>query len=250
MSTCSPFTANGSTGRTLGSKSITFNLVNFKSPFTWKFHIADVTLPILGIDFLSANQLFIDCTRLSLTHRDGLKTQTYITDANHTDHMVPNICNLVSRPRAKHDPYVEVLFNRFPNLLHRSTEPNANSAKYSHAIVTTATCPLRERVRQLSNEKLEYTRVEFKTLETNGVIRRSSSHWASPLHVVPKKDGSFRPCGDYRRLNKITVHDSYPMPLINMSSTIFHMPGSFPRWILLKLITRFQYKNPTSQRLL
>ena len=40
------------------------------------------------------------------------------------------------------------------------------------------------------------------------------SPWASPLHVVPKANGKFRPCGNYRKLNTATEADSYPLPHI------------------------------------
>jgi hypothetical protein len=38
--------------------------------------------------------------------------------------------------------------------------------------------------------------------------------WSLPLHMVRKADGSWRPCGDYRRLNLVTQPDKYPVPNI------------------------------------
>ena len=44
------------------------------------------------------------------------------------------------------------------------------------------------------------------------VITPSNAEWASPIILVPKPDGSLRLCVDYRKLNSITLRDSYPLP--------------------------------------
>jgi hypothetical protein len=45
-----------------------------------------------------------------------------------------------------------------------------------------------------------------------GIVHRSKSPWSSPLHMVKKRDGTWRPCGDFHRLNNVTTADSYSLP--------------------------------------
>ena len=47
------------------------------------------------------------------------------------------------------------------------------------------------------------------------MIRPSSSHYASPVVLVKKKDGTWRFCVDYRHLNSIIVKNKHPLPIVD-----------------------------------
>jgi hypothetical protein len=61
-------------------------------------------------------------------------------------------------------------------------------------------------------EKLKAAKVEFLEVERAGIVRCSTSCWASPLHMVRKADSTWRPCGDYRHMNVQTSPDLYTCP--------------------------------------
>ena len=61
-------------------------------------------------------------------------------------------------------------------------------------------------------ERRKAEEAEVQRMLQAGVITPSNAEWASPVILVPKPDGSLRFCIDYRKLNSITIRDSYPMP--------------------------------------
>jgi hypothetical protein len=90
-------------------------------------------------------------------------------------------------------------------------------------VIQTVGQPATAKFRRLDPTRLAAAKREFQSMLDEGVIRRSSSQWSSPLHMVQKPDGSWRPCGDYRQLNLQTVEDKYPLP--NMADLAARLDG-------------------------
>nr|GEU77610.1 reverse transcriptase domain-containing protein [Tanacetum cinerariifolium] len=68
---------------------------------------------------------------------------------------------------------------------------------------------------RLAPSKMKELAEQVQELSDKGFIRPSSSSWGAPILFVKKKDGSFRMCIDYRKLNKLTVKNRYPLPRID-----------------------------------
>jgi hypothetical protein len=94
--------------------------------------------------------------------------------------------------------------------------------------------PVFAKSHRLDPEKLEIAKAEFKHLESTVIVRHSKSPWASPLHMVPKKDGSWWPCGDYRRLNLVTTPNKYRLPNMQDLSNGLHCWNVFAKIDLVK----------------
>jgi reverse transcriptase-like protein len=69
-------------------------------------------------------------------------------------------------------------------------------------------------------------------------IRQSNSPYASSFFLIRKKDGKFRPVQDYRNLNKWTIPNRYPLPLIN--DLIYDLAGYR---LFSKFDVRWGYNN-------
>ena len=63
--------------------------------------------------------------------------------------------------------------------------------------------------------ELKELNIQLQEFQSKGFIWPSTSPWGALVLFVKKKDGSLRFCVDYRKLNKVTVKNKYPLPLID-----------------------------------
>ena len=105
-----------------------------------------------------------------------------------------------------------VIKREFSDLVSASLKTHPSHG-ISHEIHTEGK-PLFSKFRRVTPEKLKVIQSYISDMVGQGILRPSSSEWASPLHLVKKVEGSWRPCGDYRLLNGVSTPSRNPIPHI------------------------------------
>ncbi|XP_043506100.1 uncharacterized protein LOC122526637 [Polistes fuscatus] len=100
----------------------------------------------------------------------------------------------------------ELIQNYKPN-----TKPDARTET---KIKLTDNIPVCSKPRRLAPKEKKIVTQQLDEWLDEGIIQPSTSEYSSPVVVVPKKDGTYRVCIDYRKLNAKVVRDRFPMPLI------------------------------------
>jgi hypothetical protein len=215
--------------------------------FSCSFLLAAVKFPIIGADFLHHFQLLVDLAGNKLV--DTVSQQSFQNSPPATSSAVQAVIPAVGAVQVASSPpspsppslsppstsppspsppssssasaytasasavmafqSVAELLAHFQDVVNQGKALPPVRQDVEHHIVTTgppnASCFWR-----LEGAKLKAAREEFQTMEQEGIIRRSTSPWALPLDMVAKKDGSWRRCGDFRRLSLIT--GARPLP--------------------------------------
>ena len=75
--------------------------------------------------------------------------------------------------------------------------------------------PIKQHPYRMNPLKQQYLQDELKYLLENDFIEPSQSNYSSLCILVPKSNGTFRMCTDYRKVNSVTKTYSFPIPRID-----------------------------------
>ena len=140
---------------------------------------------------------------------DGLKKQVSIENPL----LSPNesICDLKINDRLSDSQKGDLksVFQSYSDVL---TDVPGKTSKIEHDDVLKSEKPVAKKAYMLPYALREKVKQEIDNMTEASITEKSISPYASPIVIVPKKDGSIRLCVDYRLLNEITISDPQPMP--------------------------------------
>ena len=199
------FTVTSQPLQVIGTASIYFQAISKSLPV--------VILPSesMSHDMILGNDL-LERGNSILNHAD--KTLTWFNTIFHLNraYSIGNITEIYSNPPIV-PPKIAKVKTDFTDIFASSNDA-ATIANVAPATINTSAPPIAQRAYRPNLIKRELIDAEIDKMLDQGVIQPTASPWASPVVLVPKKDGTTRFCVDYRKLNTVTVKDKYPLPNI------------------------------------
>lgn len=191
---------------------------------------------ILGVDFLTSVAAVLDFANSRLLSKFGsvtldsqAVTATLINDPAHVRDCEPSFHTLIEE---------------FSDIMRSDGDFVGETALIEHDIVLEDDHPIHVRPRPIPFHLREIVAEQLEKMLKLNIIRVSSSPWSSPILLVPKADGKYRFCVDFRRLNERTRKDRTPMPRID---DVFAEIGDARVFTTLDLLSGF-WQVPLTSR--
>ena len=152
---------------------------------------------VIGADFLRKTGMVVDVAREKLWW-----------DTGEADLVVQENAPVVNK--------VSTLVNQYRDLfVDESNDELGRTSVTEHSIDTGENCPIKQRPYRTPVHLQGEVNKQVNDMLKRGLIRPSDSPWSSPIVLAPKKDGTYRFCVDFRRVNTVTRKDAHPMPRVD-----------------------------------
>lgn len=192
----------------------------------------ELLLPLCSVDTVETDSYFDDVV------------MTYYIDIYQNDNCVelsPVSLPDFDQPDKPHQKIVSKLLDDYKDCVADKLPTSTTTSNYRHSIelIPNAALPKSNPFNLSLTEEREVAN-QVQNLLDLGHIVPSTSPLSSPVLLVKKKDGSFRMVIDYRKLNKATVDDPFPIPRI---STLLAKIGSASIFTKLDLLSGYHQVN-------
>ncbi|GFT52166.1 hypothetical protein TNCV_4493861 [Trichonephila clavipes] len=189
--------ADGNFVRPIGKCVLRVRINNRELPFEF-IVLSHCSHDVILDGLLEASQAVIDCGQNELVLEDICRDSQRLT---------PGI--LTNRETSYPN------YPKFSGLFTKTDKSTAAKTNVKHRIFTGDHAPINQRAYRVSPTERRIIHEEVQKMLDEGIVQPSESPWSSPVVLVRKKDGSWRFCVDYRKLNSVTKKDVYPLPRID-----------------------------------
>ena len=182
---------------------------------------------ILGMDWLSLHQATIDCHRKRVSvilptgvrfciqgdsREDPIISPVHSRACRQLNSLLANLTLNEELPQTALPRVVCEFPNVFPKEL--PGLPPRREIDF-HIDLQPGVAPISVAPYRMAPAELQELKVQLEELLQLGFIRPSVSPWGASAVFAKKKDGSLRLCIDYRKLNRVTIKNKYPLPRID-----------------------------------
>ena len=152
---------------------------------------------ILGADFLKSGGMVVDIANSKLSWMTG-----------EAELIVEATSPTVNKLSVLLESYSDIFVNG-------PSDPLGLTTRAEHVIDTGDSRPVKQRPYRIPVHLNKVVNNQVNDMLDRGLIQPSNSPWSSPIVLAPKKDGDYRFCVDFRRVNSVTKKDAQPMPRID-----------------------------------